>query len=201
MRGMLGAAVILLFPAAAVAQEIREVNTAALNVRTGPGTSYSIVGQAHQGEKYAVVDTSGAWKKIYWAGNTAWFHGGYTIVGNGIRLRVTANNLNVRSGPGTNYAIVGQAHLNEIYVQKSTQGVWRQIWYGGAARWVHGNYVVEVTDHAVAGSVETKREGANSDENFLKTLCAASSSGGGALPALVLLGLLAVAVISRRAVR
>lgn len=55
---------------------------------------------------------------------------------------VVANVLNVRSGPGTNFAIVGQLRYNSevlIYEEVSVSGV---LWYRiGSGRWVHSGWV------------------------------------------------------------
>ncbi|MBI4617016.1 MAG: peptidoglycan DD-metalloendopeptidase family protein [Planctomycetes bacterium] len=56
----------------------RRVTASGLNVRTGPSTGYGSVGVAPSGSYYAEVGTSGAWVKIWFAGNLRWFHGGYT---------------------------------------------------------------------------------------------------------------------------
>jgi murein DD-endopeptidase MepM/ murein hydrolase activator NlpD len=54
------------------------VNTDALNVRSGPSTSNSVVKTIGRGERYARAGTSGAWEKIYFGGTTRWVHGDYT---------------------------------------------------------------------------------------------------------------------------
>lgn len=58
---------------------------------------------------------------------------------------VTAGTLNVRQGPGTGYAVVGQAAAGQRYVQVGASGSWRKIWFDGEARWVHGDYVAPST--------------------------------------------------------
>lgn len=63
-RSLLTAALTLLLAATASAQQAVQVTAGTLNVRSGPGTSYAIVGQAHAGEVYAQVATSGSWRKI-----------------------------------------------------------------------------------------------------------------------------------------
>lgn len=60
-------------------------------------------------------------------------------------VEVTAGTLNVRQGPGTGYAVVGQASAGQRYVQVGTSGSWSKIWFDGEARWVYGNYVASVT--------------------------------------------------------
>jgi uncharacterized protein YraI len=140
MGSLLAAVLCSLF-----AEEARQVTVSELNVRSGPGTGYSILGLSHSGEKYVVVTTSGSWKKIWWAGNTGWIYTGYTSAASGTGSKVTASALNVRTGPGTSYSAIGQAHQGEIYVLAGTSGSWDKIWFGGAARWFHGDYTSGVS--------------------------------------------------------
>ena len=135
------------------AHEARQVSNAELNVRSGPGTGYSLRGVAHQYEKYAVVEKSGSWSKIWWAGNTGWIYTPLTTTAGGTGAEVATESLNVRSGAGTGYAAVGTAHRGEIYVQIATSGGWKKIWFGGAARWISGAYASAHPLYAVGTSV------------------------------------------------
>lgn len=146
--GRPGASVFVLLvlgASAAVAHESRRITVSTLNVRSGPGTGYSIIGSAGQGQQYVVISTSGSWKRIWWAGNTGWIYAPYTSAVSGSGSKVTASVVNVRSGPGTGYPTVGSAHAGEIYVRTSLSGSWEKIWFGGAARWTHGDYTVSVS--------------------------------------------------------
>ncbi|MCB0255478.1 MAG: SH3 domain-containing protein [Anaerolineae bacterium] len=60
------------------------------------------------------------------------------------RLVIDNPTLNVRGGPGTNYAIVGRANNGERYdvTGKNAQGSWYQIDFNGQTGWVSGDYVV-----------------------------------------------------------
>lgn len=103
-----------------------------LNVRKGPGTGYGIATQVRRGEVYTIV---GEAKN----GNTVWGKlksgAGYISLdytdkltgGNvtqttppaqnagGYKVKVTADVLNVRKGPGTGYGITTQVKRNEVY--------------------------------------------------------------------------------------
>lgn len=127
--------------AALLAHDAIQVNTATLNVRSGPGTGYAVVGQIKFGQKYVTVSSGGAWKKIWFSSMTAWVHSGYIVDGGGSHQTVTVATLNVRSGPGTNYPIVGTAPLGSRWVVIASSNGWKKIWYGGEARWVFGAYL------------------------------------------------------------
>jgi uncharacterized protein YraI len=60
--------------------------------------------------------------------------------------RIAASSLNVRSGPGTGYAIVGTARSGEIWCTRVSSGGWRAIDFGGSSqRWFSGGYTTAVT--------------------------------------------------------
>jgi len=54
------------------------IDTASLNVRNGPSTSYSIVGSTSSGQRYVQTTTSNGWRKIYWGGGAYWVSGAYS---------------------------------------------------------------------------------------------------------------------------
>lgn len=53
------------------------VTASTLRVRSGPGTTYSVVGRVHKGDKLLVEKRSGQWLQVRFHGGTAWVHGGY----------------------------------------------------------------------------------------------------------------------------
>lgn len=54
-----------------------KINTNSLNIRKGPGTSYSIVGTVKKNEVYTIIETRGKWGKL--KSGAGWIHLGYTI--------------------------------------------------------------------------------------------------------------------------
>jgi N-acetyl-anhydromuramyl-L-alanine amidase AmpD len=55
-----------------------KIETASLNVRTGPSTGYGIVGTCASPQRYVQITASGGWRKIYWGGGAYWVSGSYT---------------------------------------------------------------------------------------------------------------------------
>ncbi len=126
-----------------------EVTASVLNVRTGPGTSYSKIGTVRAGQQYVAIDAvqSGSltWYKFWFDGAERWCAAtGYTkVVPFANVVKVTAGTLNVRSGPSTAYSIIGQVHSGEMYVKYSSSGSWYKIWFkGSSSAWVHSAYVI-----------------------------------------------------------
>lgn len=53
------------------------VNVDVLNVRSGPGTIFSILGKVHKGEEFEITGKNpgmGDWLEIYYRGRTGWVH-------------------------------------------------------------------------------------------------------------------------------
>lgn len=51
-----------------------------VNIRSGAGTSYSVLGSAEKGTTYAVLGKSGNWYKTYYRGKIAYLHAEYATV-------------------------------------------------------------------------------------------------------------------------
>jgi uncharacterized protein YraI len=118
-----------------------------VNVRSGPGTTYSILGQIRPGIKYNIVGQNGQWYMINFNGQTGYVFGPLTTVtngtvpdippGKGLEAKVT---LNVRSGPGTGNPVIGVIYPGAVYLITGQQGDWYQIDYKGKPGWVYGPY-------------------------------------------------------------
>ncbi len=58
---------------------IAEIDAYPLNVRSGPGTSYSKIGQVYRGERYPVLGIQDGWYKISYENSDGWVSGQYVI--------------------------------------------------------------------------------------------------------------------------
>ena len=128
-----------------------------LNVRRGAGTGYGIVGTLKRNQVVSYSAQSGGWYKIDYNGQEGWVIGTYVAKTNdnatpsdggatqapasaAITMYVTADCLNVRTGPGTGYGRVGSLTRGaEISVVDSSNG-WHKIKYGSGTAWVSGTY-------------------------------------------------------------
>ena len=86
-----------------------------------------------------------------------------TIPGEYAALIVVCNSAcNVRSGPGTNYSVVGTAAVNSAYQWVSVSGDWTQIVYNGNNAYVSNDYVLKIKNgrflygNAVLDDLQTK---------------------------------------------
>lgn len=117
-----------------------KVTASALNMRTGPGTSYSSRGKAVKGAIFDIVDTKDGWGQISTTG--AWIKLSYTVAGNAeYNVKITAKDLNMRSGPGILYARKGYIKPG-TYTIKATNGDWGQLKSNGY--WIKLSYTKKI---------------------------------------------------------
>jgi N-acetylmuramoyl-L-alanine amidase CwlA len=104
-----------------------------LNVRSGPGTIYSINRTVNKGSAYTIVEEQDGWGRLI--SGAGWICLDYTEKVDSTStaptqkelsylVRVTADTLNVRSGPGTNYPIVLQVKRGSAYTIVEEDGDW-----------------------------------------------------------------------------
>ncbi len=112
-----------------------------LNVRSGPGTSYERIGSLSRGALLSGVLENG-WLRFTYNGQTAYVSATYVQKLNGSGdLCVLCNALNVRTGPSTSYAKLGQL-LSGTYVDPlDSQNGWYKIGYNGGYGWICADYV------------------------------------------------------------
>ena len=112
-----------------------------LNVRSGPGTSYERIGSLSRGALLSGVLENG-WLRFTYNGQTAYVSATYVQPLNGSGdLCVLCNALNVRTGPSTSYAKLGQL-LSGTYVDPlESQNGWYKIGYNGGYGWICADYV------------------------------------------------------------
>ena len=127
--------------------------TANVNVRSGPGTRYSKLGALTKGTTVPKLGTSGSWTIINYNGTKAYVSSGYlktasssggSSSGGGSTqtgyMAATAN-VNVRSGPGTSYSIIGSLYKGTIVPKLGTSGSWTKISYNGGTGYVSSQYL------------------------------------------------------------
>ncbi|MDC8004670.1 SH3 domain-containing protein [Aureisphaera galaxeae] len=100
------------------------VTAHALNIRKGPSSSFSVLGQTTLGSVLRVHKVKGRWYKIS-KSKEEWVYGNY--VKDVKRAVVNADVLNVRSGPSVSFNRVGSVVKNqEVFVYKE-KGNWSKI--------------------------------------------------------------------------
>ncbi len=124
-----------------------------VNLRSGPGTTYGVVGMVGRGTNLNVLDQSGDWMKVLTpGGQTAWVAGWLVTAAPApapspspaplsATVTVAATVLNLRSGPGTTYSAVTQVKSGTLLTVLDRQGDWFKVrtasgTVGWAASWL-----------------------------------------------------------------
>ncbi len=145
------------------------VNTGMLNVRSGPGVSYSVLTQVRSGEVYSVIgrNEAGSWFQISGAGFSGWVSGAYlTFSGNTNSLPVTQGSagtgtssgllyaqsnasLRIRRHPTTDSPRLDALNTGEraLVIGRTPDSAWLQIRKdSGLEGWVAASYITLVGD-------------------------------------------------------
>ncbi len=133
--------------------------TQAVNVRSGPGVSYSVIGELSSGEKVSVTgNIINGWVEIYYTSSKIGYvqssylgayttgvavgnYSGYYTSSDG-NLYYTTSALNIRIGPGTNYSIIGTLDKGDYVTRIGQVGKWFQIaTSNGVTAYVSSSYL------------------------------------------------------------
>ncbi|MEK7867270.1 MAG: SH3 domain-containing protein [Planctomycetota bacterium] len=116
------------------------VNALTLNVRSGAGMSFPIIGQVRQGQVYFSGARSNGWYQIRYDQRTGWCSGSFLREVRGLTgVRITTL-VNARTNPSFANNVLGLCNVGSRFCQVATSGSWRQIWYRGQAAWIWGAY-------------------------------------------------------------
>lgn len=125
-----------------------------VNIRSGPGLSYQLVKQVKRGEEFTIIKEQGDWIQIQLsAAKTGWVanwvvtktSNGTTTTGSSSSNKKTAeantNQLRVRTGPGTNFRIVGYLNKGQAVSVIDDNENWVKISGGFGEGWVAQEYL------------------------------------------------------------
>jgi len=137
---------------AAVAASQTMVATGNVNMRSGPGTTYAVLLTVPLGASVtATGTTSGGWLQVTYGSRTGYVYSTYVKAASpatsaaspaATGSRTTTGAVNVRSGPGKNYTIIGvAARGTSLQTTGLASGAWTQVLWGGANRWVATSYL------------------------------------------------------------
>lgn len=132
--------------------------TSNVNVRSGPGNSYSVLTVMSKGQTSANLGQSGSWVKVSVNGKTGYVYSKYlssssssststntntsatTMTSTSKTVYVTASSLNVRSGAGTSYSVIGSLANGKSASVVGTSNGWYKIKYGSGYGYISSSY-------------------------------------------------------------
>ena len=119
-----------------------------LNLRTGPGGSYAIVKQMNHGSYVNTLERSGNWVRVrHDSGANGWAyikHLRKPVVSSNQRTVNSPGDgfLNLRTGPGSSYAIVRQMYHGQKVRILERKGSWVRVRHQSGARgWAYAKYL------------------------------------------------------------
>lgn len=110
------------------------ITSGVLNVRNSATTSGAIVATLNKNSYITLISKSGAWWYVEYGNRKyGYCHENYikTLSSKGATVQLSSGNLNIRSGAGTGYSVVGQLSKGANVVVLSTSGGWSRILYHG----------------------------------------------------------------------
>ncbi|WP_195937842.1 C40 family peptidase [Romboutsia sp. 1001713B170131_170501_G6] len=127
------------------------VSASSLNVRKGPGTSYSKIDSIPNGTKVGVISESNGWAKISYNGQIGYVSSQYLKSSEDstspseekvkYNKKVNASSLNIRKGPSTSHSKIGSIPYGaEVGVISESNG-WAKIKYNGQIGYVSSKYL------------------------------------------------------------
>ncbi|AQS60057.1 SH3 domain-containing protein [Desulforamulus ferrireducens] len=157
-----GLGFFLLFNAMVLSQaeaaQVAIVNVDKLNLRSGPGTNTATVGQVTKGNQLPILSKSGDWYQVQVGGKSVWVAGWLVKVQENVSQGasstsgkvavVTGSTLNIRSGPGTNNAVVGKVSKGAKLTVLDTSGDWLKVQSGNTTGWV-ASWLVNIEKSSV----------------------------------------------------
>lgn len=112
-----------------------------VNLRTGPGTNYKIKWKYGNGFPLKVIEKQGTWLKVEdFEKDVGWLHKSLTSRTGHMVVKVNKGKnkkINIRSGPGTNYKIVGKAYYGVVFKTLKQQKGWAKVKHeSGVEGWI-----------------------------------------------------------------
>ena len=152
---------IMLLPAAAYGYYTEDTRyaTTSVNVRSGPGTKYSIVGGLKRGDRVEWLGSEGKWGRVRYGGMICYVYGKYLSDTDLDTLPVypILKTVKVRSSPGRKYKIIGKIKKGDMKPVKSITTVngkeWLEVFCDG--KW--GYVSAEVADKKLASNPEKEK--------------------------------------------
>ena len=158
-------------------QGVVKVNSA-LNMRSGPGSNYGVIGTLCNNDKVEIIKEVDGWYEIKFNGKVGYVSSQYIkMVDNGSgeekpvkpeKPSVSVNKqgvvkvnsaLNMRSGPGSNYGVIGTLRNNDkVEIIKEVDG-WYEIKFNGKVGYVSKSYITIVNEGANNETESVIKEG------------------------------------------
>ena len=136
MRNLIMTVVFLLLTVSLVQAKMMSVDGTKVNLRSGPGTKYRVLWELGRGFPIKVMSQKGEWCKVQdFEGDKGWVS--KKFLNRNAHLIVKKKLVNIRSGPGTRYRIVGKANYGVVFETLDRKKGWVKVKHeNGLSGWV-----------------------------------------------------------------
>lgn len=126
--------------------KVATVNASALRLRSGPSTSHATISFASSGDYVMIIGKTGSWYRVNYNLKQGYMHESYlkTYLAKNVELGygvVTADKVNLRSGPGTSYRSVAQASTGEKAYIIGFNKQWYKVIYKDLICYIRSDYL------------------------------------------------------------
>ncbi len=131
---------LLLWQTSAFA-EMRSISSDKVNLRSGPGQNHSILWEYGKGFPVKIISKQGQWIRIRdFENDSGWVHD--SLLSKKPYVIVSVNKgknkqINIRSGPGTNYSVTGKAYYGVVFERMKQDKGWINVKHeSGVEGWI-----------------------------------------------------------------
>lgn len=122
------------------------INAGTLRLRSGPSTNHATIGYAPQKDYVTITGKTGEWYRVEHNLRQGYMHEKYlkTHVTKNVELgygTVTANRVNFRTGPGTDYRSVAKANVSEQAYVIGFNQQWYKVIYKDLICYIRSDYL------------------------------------------------------------
>lgn len=137
-----------------VTVKIGEVTANVLNMRSGAGTTNSVVGTLNKGDKVVVLEEKNDWANIDFNGKKGWVSSDFLTIKVTEKetttppvqevkkqYKVNATSLNLRTGPSTSESILTAIPNGTVLSILESKNDWSKVTYNGKTGWVSTEFL------------------------------------------------------------
>jgi SH3-like domain-containing protein len=142
----LATSILFLVLSSSAFAEMRSISGDKVNLRAGPGGKYGVKWEYGNGFPVKIISKKGKWLKVRdFENDSGWIY--FSLLNKEPHIIVTANKgknkkINIRSGPGLKYDVVGQAYYGVVIAKEKEKKGWVKVKHeSGLEGWIKKSLV------------------------------------------------------------